>query len=111
MRYYLVKDQIKQGQFGVFWKMGKDNLAEYFTKFHSPAYHIKMRATYPVNPLQTRMVCSKGVLSGTHCRILILHIRNKEEQTLLERWTAPSNLNSYNCRLTKFSVNLNNTKL
>jgi hypothetical protein len=43
MRFYWVKDRVKQGQFNVFWGPGYRNLADYFTKHHSPAHHKRMR--------------------------------------------------------------------
>jgi hypothetical protein len=46
MRFYWIRDRIKQGQFIVHWCAGKDNLADYFTKHHSPAHHKLMRSRY-----------------------------------------------------------------
>jgi hypothetical protein len=39
MRYYWIRDQVKQGQFNVHWRKGTDNLANYFTKHNSPSHH------------------------------------------------------------------------
>ena len=50
MRYYWIKDRVKQGQFHIFWKPGQTNLADYFTKHHSPAHHRKMRYVYLTRP-------------------------------------------------------------
>ena len=46
MRFYWIKDRVKQGQFLVHWRRGTDNLADYFTKHHSPAHHRAMRSWY-----------------------------------------------------------------
>jgi hypothetical protein len=43
MRFYWIKDRVKQGQFNVYWGPGYQKLADYFTKHHSPAHHKKMR--------------------------------------------------------------------
>jgi hypothetical protein len=43
MRFYWIKDRVKQGQFNVFWGPGYKNLADYFTKHNSPAHHKRMR--------------------------------------------------------------------
>jgi hypothetical protein len=43
MRFYWIKDRVKQGQFNVYWDPGYQNLADYFTKHHSPAHHKIMR--------------------------------------------------------------------
>jgi hypothetical protein len=39
MRFYWIKDRVKQGQFQIYWGPGFQNLADYFTKHHSPAHH------------------------------------------------------------------------
>jgi hypothetical protein len=46
MRFYWIKDRVKQGQFIVYWGPGYQNLADYFTKQHSPAHHKKGREIY-----------------------------------------------------------------
>ena len=38
-----MKDRIEQKQFRAEWGPGKENLADYTTKFHIPAHHKKMR--------------------------------------------------------------------
>jgi hypothetical protein len=46
MRFYWIKDRVKQGQFNVSWGPGFQNLAGYFTKHHSPAHHKRIRNVY-----------------------------------------------------------------
>mgnify|MGYP000158265237 CR=1 FL=1 len=46
MRFYWIQDRVKQKQFHVYWRPGHTNLADYFTKHHSPAHHCRERATY-----------------------------------------------------------------
>jgi hypothetical protein len=46
MRFYWVRDRVKQGQFIIHWKRGRDNLADYFSKHHSAAHHRLMRSRY-----------------------------------------------------------------
>jgi hypothetical protein len=46
MHFYWIRDRIKQGQFIIHWRAGKDNLADYFTKHRSPAHHKLMRSRY-----------------------------------------------------------------
>ena len=43
MRFWWLKDRIDQQQFKAIWGPGKENLADYTTKFHIPAHHKKMR--------------------------------------------------------------------
>ena len=46
MRYYWLRDRAKQQQFHIHWKKGTQNLADYFTKHHSPSHHRKMRPLF-----------------------------------------------------------------
>jgi hypothetical protein len=46
MRFYWLKDRICQKQFHVHWAPGLTNMADYFTKHHSPAHHQTIRPTY-----------------------------------------------------------------
>ena len=47
MRFYWVQDRVKQGQFYIYWRRGKDNnKADYFTKHHPTKHHREMRRLY-----------------------------------------------------------------
>jgi hypothetical protein len=46
MHFYWIKDRVKQGQCNAYWGPGFQNLADYFTKHHSPAHHKTMRDVY-----------------------------------------------------------------
>jgi hypothetical protein len=46
MRFYWIKDRVKQGQFKIYLGPGFQNLADYFTKHHSPAHHRRIRDVY-----------------------------------------------------------------
>jgi hypothetical protein len=46
MRFYWVRDRVKQNQFHIYWGPGKLNLADYYSKHHPPAHHQQMRSTY-----------------------------------------------------------------
>jgi hypothetical protein len=46
MRFYWIKDRVKQGQFHIYWGPGYQNLADYFTRHHSPANHKRIRNVY-----------------------------------------------------------------
>jgi hypothetical protein len=39
MRFEWLLDRAQQGQFCIFWRPGKTNLADYFTKHHPPVHH------------------------------------------------------------------------
>ena len=46
MRYCWIQDRCNQGQFLVYWKPGKDNNGDYFTKHHPTSHHQAMRPVY-----------------------------------------------------------------
>jgi hypothetical protein len=39
MRFYWVKDRVKQDQLNLVWTPVDTNMGDYFTKHHSPAHH------------------------------------------------------------------------
>jgi hypothetical protein len=46
MRFYWIQDRVRQGQFIVYWKRGKSNRADYFTKHHPVKHHQQERPEY-----------------------------------------------------------------
>jgi hypothetical protein len=46
MRFYWVRDRVRDGQFIIYWKKGAENKADYFTKHFAPSHHRKHRSTY-----------------------------------------------------------------
>ena len=46
MQFYWLRDRQLQNQFKYYWAPGKINLANYFTKHHSPAHHKGLRLIY-----------------------------------------------------------------
>jgi hypothetical protein len=46
VRFYWVRDRIAQAQYRVYWEPGGENLADYFTKHHSPTHHRNIRSQY-----------------------------------------------------------------
>jgi hypothetical protein len=43
MKYYWLQDRLRQKQFNVYWRPGKDNLGYYHTKHHPAQHHQDMR--------------------------------------------------------------------
>jgi hypothetical protein len=43
MKYYWLQDRVRQKQFDVYWRPGKDNIGDYHTKHHSAQHHKDMR--------------------------------------------------------------------
>ena len=46
MRFYWIQDRVAQKQFQIYWRPGPTNLADDFTKHHTPSHHWRERATY-----------------------------------------------------------------
>jgi hypothetical protein len=46
MRFYWIRDRVRQGQFLIHWKPGTDNYADYFTKHHPTSHHRRIRSQY-----------------------------------------------------------------
>jgi hypothetical protein len=46
MHFYWIRDWVKQGQFNIYWGPGKHNMANYYTKHHSPTHHQLMQPSY-----------------------------------------------------------------
>jgi hypothetical protein len=46
MRFYWIRDRVRQGQYHVYWRKAEFNRADYFTKHHSPKHHLHMRHEY-----------------------------------------------------------------
>ena len=42
MRFYWIRDRVNQNQFHVYWAPAHLNLADYFTKHHTPSHHRRM---------------------------------------------------------------------
>jgi hypothetical protein len=64
MRFYWMKDRTQQGQFNVLWAPGRDNLADYFTKHHSPAHHRLMRPQYLHEPKSIHSRIQRGCVES-----------------------------------------------
>ncbi len=46
MHFKWLLDREQQGQFKIYWKPGKTNLADYFTKYHPPSHHRNVRVEF-----------------------------------------------------------------
>jgi hypothetical protein len=49
MRFYWIRDRVRQGQFLIYWRPGETNRANYFTK-----HHRRMRPVYLHTPTSNR---------------------------------------------------------
>jgi hypothetical protein len=68
MRFYWVRDRVRQGQFLILWSKGANNKGDYFTKHHPVAHHRAQRQVYYHEPADappdqpTRPIPGEGVL-------------------------------------------------
>ena len=46
MRFYWLKDRQQQKQFSIHWEKGKNNFADYYTKYHPPSHHKAVQPIY-----------------------------------------------------------------
>jgi hypothetical protein len=61
MRYHWLTDRVRQKQFDVYWRPGRENLGDYHTKHHSAQHHKDMRGLilHQTNSLQVLRGCVK----------------------------------------------------
>jgi hypothetical protein len=61
MRYHWLTDRVRQKQFNVYWRPGRENLVDYQTKHHSAQHHKDMRGLilHHANSLQALLRCAK----------------------------------------------------
>jgi hypothetical protein len=54
MRYHWLTDRVRQKQFDVYWRPGRENLGEYHTQHHAAQHHKYMRGLilHQANSLQ-----------------------------------------------------------
>jgi hypothetical protein len=46
MHFHWLRDCWAQDQLRIYWRPGKTNLADYFTKHHPPAHHVSVRSQF-----------------------------------------------------------------
>jgi trehalose utilization protein len=61
MRYHWLTDRVRQKQFDVYWRPGREHLGEYHSKHHSVQHHKDMRhlILHEANSLQVLRGCVK----------------------------------------------------
>ena len=80
MRFYWVRDRVKQNQFLIYWIPGANNVEDYVSKHHSPAHHQTMCPNFFVN-----LVCQNPFSSTENClqRLSIYLQRGCDNPTLV----------------------------
>ena len=67
MNLHWLWDRENQKQFKVYWKRGKNNGADYFTKFHTTVHHRKMRGRYIQDVLNIITCCMTSMVNTPLC--------------------------------------------
>jgi hypothetical protein len=57
MRFYWIRDRVRQGQFKIYWSKGQTNCADYFSKHHPASHHQAIRSTYLYSPTNSAWNC------------------------------------------------------
>ena len=71
MRFYWVRDRVRQGQFKIYWKRGKDQYADYFTKHFPASHHREMRPMY-LHVEQANSLIESTMLA--HCEGVLIQL-------------------------------------
>ena len=77
MRFYWVRGRVNQQQFHVYWKPGRDNNADYFTKHHTAAHHQRMRPIYLHQSNHARTHCEGVLIPKANAIGLIAPVRTE----------------------------------
>ena len=90
MRFYWIRDRVRQGQFFIYWRRGSINLADYFTKHHAPSHHIKVRPDILHEPSHNRFAV---LATGTATTAIAANSASCEGVLISpsgsSAWTAP----------------------
>ena len=54
MRYFWIRDRVKQKQYTIHWGPGSSNIADYFTKTHPIKTYLDKRSTFIVQPAPSK---------------------------------------------------------
>jgi hypothetical protein len=81
MRYHWLTDRIRQTQFDVYWRPGRENLADYHTKHHTAQHHKDVRhlILHQSNSLQVLRGC-----------VRLLPLPQPPLRARTDAWTNPS---------------------
>jgi hypothetical protein len=74
MRFYWIRDRVRQGQFHIYWSKGQTNRADYFSKHHPASHHQAIRSTYlysPTNPTRNYFECLSDTALALSAPVLL----------------------------------------
>jgi hypothetical protein len=74
MRYHWLTDRVRQKQFDVYWRPGRENLGDFHTKHHSAQHHKDLchLILHEANSLQVLLLKLRHHWSSRVCRLLRL---------------------------------------
>jgi hypothetical protein len=105
MRFYWLRDRVRQNQFHIHWKKGTSNLGDYVTKHHPTKHHQNIRPTYVSNSIiqftsrSKLQGCANSVIPQfNHKAKLVPRITNPLAQISQSRIHDSK---SANCQITK----------
>jgi hypothetical protein len=88
MRFHWLRDQAERSQFRIFWQPGGANLADYWTKHHPLAHHIKMRSEFlmKIKELASqRQATKQKLLAKTKLQGCVKLPVNRQSETSLDK--------------------------
>ena len=106
MRFYWIRDRVRQGHFKIYWSKGATNRADYFSKHHPASHHKAIRSTYlysPTNPSKNYFDCLADTAlavpeSASHTKFLTTHSTDPGEGVLLTRGDVPRDVTECHCQ-------------
>jgi hypothetical protein len=86
MRFYWIRDRVRQGQFQIYWSKGQTNRADYFSKHHPASHHQAIRSTYlysATNPTRNYFECLADTATVPSAKSLTIHPVDPGEGVLI----------------------------
>ena len=72
MRFYWLRDRVRQSQFFIYWASGPTNKADYASKNHPTKHHIEVRPQYVLNNATVQPRVPQHVLNNAMLRLKVL---------------------------------------
>jgi len=96
MRFYWLRDRVRQLQFHIHWKRGRYNLGDYPTKNHPTKHHIEVRPTYVLNHVKIHLQKALQAKSQQrYCKgVFKPIIPNGQSQPLTDRYNQYLHVNN-----------------
>ncbi len=83
MRFEWLLDREQKKQFKIYWRSGKTNLADYFTKHHAPSHHRNMRGEFLTRIAELTQLRSQKLV-GTETSLLMTDGKLNDVRSFLQ---------------------------